>query len=583
MKTTLTVLSGAALSFSTWAMPQAVAMPAATNMESKRIMLPIRRLGLLPVANNVVDARLRLSDETSLRGILAQPLSAEAILELLNATLKKASDASGRFWTMDALSTDFAIGRANAQKLSSSQQAQWVKDYDLDGWLAAELYFSADHTTVRLSLSGQQGRPLIAREDLTLPYGVDLDTLKNAFTVAIGRMAETIGHDGRIVFENDDLVGLDFGIERGLAVGQRLKAGLVVQSAAHPQTGEVLRYKRQALLELEVIEPRQGAALCKKISVNPEQLKQFESVYGSGSQKRMQLLVWRESQTGGATLTASELSSPDEGIHTKASSASSGFKSQDVQQSKEKSVKKLAKESQSAGPSAVKKESQAQAQAQDTRPAEPSASSAEEPVASDAKTEAKTFFSTIKFGAGSTLGSLALSKGPVDAELPAYLLNTFSLQDGFRYDQEWNIKYGAEYLMIGGKLDGSRFTFKGAGFAPASLLQIPEVPIQWGAEAQYSTGTATTGKSKKTFDAFEVFGVLATERMLQGGWGLGVDYKQSMTGLLAGLFGFEAGLEVYSAAPLPKELGFQWRYINDGDRWTELLLGVTWKLGAVEK
>lgn len=51
-------------------------------------------------------------------------------------------------------------------------------------------------------------------------------------------MSETIGHDGRVVFENADLFGIDLGTERGLTNGQRLKAGLVVQSAAHPQTGK---------------------------------------------------------------------------------------------------------------------------------------------------------------------------------------------------------------------------------------------------------------------------------------------------------------------------------------------------------
>jgi hypothetical protein len=32
----------------------------------------------------------------------------------------------------------------------------------------------------------------------------------------------------------------------------------------------------------------------------------------------------------------------------------------------------------------------------------------------------------------------------------------------------------------------------------------------------------------------------------------------------------------------PKGLGVQWRILDDGDRWSEWMLGVTWKLGVVE-
>jgi hypothetical protein len=198
------------------------------------------------------------------------------------------------------------------------------------------------------------------------------------------------------------------------------------------------------------------------------------------------------------------------------------------------------------------------------------------------KREGDAFFSTMKFSAGASNGTLELSKGPVVSALPGYLLNTLSLQDGFRYAGEWNIRYGAEYAAFSGPMDGSRFSFKGGGSAPASTLQIPEFPINWGGEAQYSTGSVKTEKSKKTFDAFELFGTLSTERALEGGWGLGIEYKQSLTGLLAGAFAFEAAIEVDPGSPAPRELGVQWRYINDGDRWTEWLLGLTWKLGAAE-
>lgn len=572
MKSKLVLLCAAAAVVQLTEPSVARAFSEKSRFDRQPAMQPIRRLGLLPVVHNVIDARRTLSDQTILRGILSQPLAADDFAQKFNTALKAVADASGRFWTMDAIPSEAVSGRSqSAGEISSFQRAQLVNEYDLDGWLKADVYFTADHTAIRLTMTGPQLKPVIAREDVLLPYGADWEALANGFAQAVGRLSETIGHDGRVVFENPEMFGIDFGSERGIVAGQRLKAGLVVQSAAHPQTGEVLRYQRHSLYEIEVVDVKQGASLARKVSLDPDLIKQAESAYGRGTDRKFQLLVWRDSND--AATVASGVWKPVSNSVTRADAGPAGFTPREslASQANTQGMQKPV------GSSATLNSSEA------SRPAPSVAMLAPNsfPMPSF-KREGDAFFSTMKFSAGASNGTLELSKGPVVSALPGYLLNTFSLQDGFRYAGEWNIRYGAEYAAFSGPMDGSRFSFKGGGSAPASTLQIPEFPINWGGEAQYSTGSVKTEKSKKTFDAFELFGTLSTERALEGGWGLGIEYKQSLTGLLAGAFAFEAAIEVDPGAPAPRELGVQWRYINDGDRWTEWLLGLTWKLGAAE-
>lgn len=574
MKLSMTLLSIAAAVVSINTPAHGQAFTEKSRFDRRSAMQPVRRLGLFPVAHNLADARKNMSDQTTLRGVLAQPLSGEDFASKFNATLKAVADASGRFWSMDAVPAESIAGRqAVAGEMSSFQRAQLVKEYDLDGWLRAEVFFTADHTAVRLALSGPQLKPIIAREDVLLPYGADWDAIASAFAQALGRMSETIGHDGRVVFENADLFGIDFGTERGLTNGQRLKAGLVVQSASHPQTGEVLRYQRHALFELEVIDAKQGASLCRKVAVNPDLLRQAEAAYGQGTDRKFQLLVWREPNAVAQASSGSVWQTQSASV-PRADAASQGFVPRET----------LAAPVGNSGPvsSGSAPASQRATPGSSSRPPAVAMLGGDSLSSFSARRPSESFFSTLKLSAGASNGTLELSKGPVGSSLPEYLLNTIQLQDGFRYGGEWNVRYGAEYALFSGSVTGSRFSFRGSGVAPASTLQIPEFPINWGAEAQYSTGTVKTQKSKKTLDAFELFGLLSSERALDGGWGLSVEYKQSLTGLLAGAFGFEAGVEVHPGAPAPRELGIQWRYINDGDRWTEWMLGATWKLGAAD-
>lgn len=545
-----------------------------SRSSQKQVMMPLRRLGLLPVAQNIVDARKVLTDQTTLKGILAQPLSHDEFALKINTQLKATADASGRFWTMDAISQEVVAGRsATGAEMSNFQRAQLVREYDLDGWLKTEVYFTADHTSVRFALLDPQGRQVIAREDVLLPFGVDWDSLANAFAQALGRMSDTIGHDGRVVFENTDLVGIDFGVERGLAPGHRLKAGLVLKDSAHPQTGEVLRYQRTALLELEVVEAKQGAALCRKIVFDPELLKQAEIYYGTGPEKRVPLLVWREEFNRADPAWQQGRNS------VRVDASARGFpRRESVADSGSARASSL-----SSAPSGAD-ESGAEKQAEVITPNPQMAMSGGGAAFSRPKFSSRTSSgpgSAIEIGAGVTEGTLVLSKGPVTSALPAAIVNQFWIKDGFNLNPEWDVFYGGEYVMFSDTLEGSRLTGRAGLMAAEEVRSVPELPIRWGAEGQVSSGEVKTSRSRKTFDAFELAGVISTRRSFDGGWGLEGEVKPSVTGLLAGAFGYEFAVNVHPGIA-PKGLGVQWKLYDDGDHWSEWSLGVIWKLGAGE-
>jgi hypothetical protein len=547
---------------------------AGGRIDKRPMMSPLRRLGLLPVSQNIIEARKTLSDQTTLKGLLSQPLSQEDFALKLNTQLKAVADASGRFWTMDAITGETVSGRnAASAELSSFQKAQLVKEYDLDGWLKTEIYFTADHTAVRLAILGAQGTLVIAREDILLPFGADWDAIANSFAQTLGRMGDTIGHDGRVVFENNDLLGIDFGTERGVANGQRLKAGLVLQSASHPQTGEVLRYQRTPLMEIEVVDAKQGAALCRKVAIDPELMKQAEMHYGIGTERKVPLLVWRDDSRKAEP--AWQASRPSGRVE----SSSAGFGARET-------VAETASGRMVPPPVSTR----AGAVVSDEKLNESASSGAQVALAGGSNPFSSPAFSqrdssapgaSIKIGVGIAEGTLELSKGPVSSSLPSTLINQVWVRDGFRYSPEWDVNYGAEYVSFNGDAQGSRITGRVGMMASGAVLAMPDLPLRWGAEGQLSSGTVTTSKSKKTLDAFELFAVASTNRSFEGGWTLEGEVKPSITGLLAGAIGYEFGLDVHPGMS-PKGLGVQWRILDDGDRWTEWSLGVTWKLGVVE-
>lgn len=536
------------------------------QLGKRPMMAPLRRLAFLPVEHNINDARQYLSRQVSLQGLLAQPLSDNEFSRRFNAQLKAVADASGRFWTLDAI--DIGLNGASnngvSQGPSTFQQAQLVQQYDLDGWIKTELYFSADHTAVRMAIVSPDGSKVIAREDSLLPYGADAEALVNAFAQSMGRVSETIGHDGVVVFESNDLVGIDFGSERGLTTGQLLTAGLVLQSAAHPQTGEVLRYQRTALMTIQVIEAKQGAALCKRVSVNPDLLKQAMEHFGTGVDRKFPMLVWRESLS--TPKTAWQSAEKSDRLDAQAQ----GFTSPTSQGAVLK-----AGSSDVVSPRSSQNVKDGAPQVAIAAPSNPFVT----PGLSGGPK--RPLGSSIKIGVGVSKGELELSKGPVSSSLPSFLFNQVYVRDGFRYSPEWDVSYGAEFISFRGDASGSRLTGRANIMGTGAALALPEMPLRWGVEGQLSTGTVKTAKSKKTLDSFELFGIAQTHRNFDEGWTIEGEAKVSITGLIASAFGYEFALDVHPGVA-PKNLGVQWRILDDGDQWSEWSLGMTWKLGVVE-
>lgn len=88
MKLSMTLLSIAAAVVSINTPAHGQAFTEKSRFDRRPAMSPVRRLGLFPVAHNLADARKNMSDQTTLRGVLAQPLSGEDFASKFNATLK---------------------------------------------------------------------------------------------------------------------------------------------------------------------------------------------------------------------------------------------------------------------------------------------------------------------------------------------------------------------------------------------------------------------------------------------------------------------------------------------------------------
>ncbi|MEY2986709.1 MAG: hypothetical protein RJB13_230, partial [Pseudomonadota bacterium] len=109
-KAALGILAVSAL-MSSYTSPEASAMTQASTKLGKRpMMAPLRRLAFLPTDHNLEDARRYLSGQTALRGLLAQPLAGDDFAQRFNTQLKAVADASGRFWTLDAIGLEVVAG-----------------------------------------------------------------------------------------------------------------------------------------------------------------------------------------------------------------------------------------------------------------------------------------------------------------------------------------------------------------------------------------------------------------------------------------------------------------------------------------
>lgn len=245
------------------------------------VSLPaIRRVAIDIPRHNISQFREEMRTQASqLAGIAASTLNVDDMEEELARKLRSAMARSGRFW---ALSIDTRTEK-------KSEKNNFQKEYDLDAFLESTVTLEGDHTRLKVVLKdARQDNRILAREDVYFNSQPSFEALEKAADVALSRLITTLGHDGKITFERSDLVTVDFGKERGLAPGHTIEAGYVLLSSQHPTTGEFLRSKRVVTHKLEVIEARQGSAICKKIAIDESKVRQYAGKAGAD------FLAWKQ-------------------------------------------------------------------------------------------------------------------------------------------------------------------------------------------------------------------------------------------------------------------------------------------------
>lgn len=257
----------------------------------KAMLLPaVRRIAIDLPRTNANEFRNYVSGK-NLSGLLALPLTEAEVEQEVMKKVESAVIDTGRFWSLSVDSTiDFL--QHDKKQSGASIYSRLQKQYDLDGWLATEMRFQPDHTLLRVSLLNSGRNRTLAREDITLATQPSSNEILTAVQSALVRLISTLGHDGQVTYHQDDVVTIDFGKERGLSVGTKLKAGAVVLSAFHPQTGEFLRAKRIDTHELEVTEVRKGSSLCRVVAV--DKVSYNELLQRHGKDGSLPLLAWRD-------------------------------------------------------------------------------------------------------------------------------------------------------------------------------------------------------------------------------------------------------------------------------------------------
>lgn len=271
---------------------------ASSSAAAMSPMPAVRRIGILPARSNVSAFRGFLREESrNTAGFLAIPMTEEQVSRELARMVVRATASSGRFWSLSLDALVELSGVAQSDRDYSSAELRLQKAYDLDSWIEPEVSFSPDHTKLRLTARSVRDRGfIIAREDVlfdAMPSGADIE--KN-FHNALARIAATLGHDGRVTWRKDNLVVVDFGKERGLVAGSMLGAGYVVLSARHPVSQEYLRSQKIETLELEVVEARDGSALCKIVKRNPLMETEANNLLPGLTERGV--LAWRKDARG---------------------------------------------------------------------------------------------------------------------------------------------------------------------------------------------------------------------------------------------------------------------------------------------
>ena len=265
------------------------------------LLPPVRRLGVDIVETNIDKFRVFMrKQDRLLYGMPAFPFNEQDIQKLIADDVIDEVKNTGRFWELSLTEFIKMLPLSGMQNSSNDfQKIEKLKrrlelDYNIEAWLKPSVYFAPDQTLVRLVLKGSGVNATIwAREDITLEAQASEEKIKKSFSQALSRLINTIGHDGKITYIRENLVTVDFGLERGIVRGETLYGGFVILTSFHPQTGEFLRAQRIPIHELRVLESRQGSSLCQIVASDRIAFEQALKMLGTNDVK---MLVWRKTK-----------------------------------------------------------------------------------------------------------------------------------------------------------------------------------------------------------------------------------------------------------------------------------------------
>ncbi|APJ04105.1 hypothetical protein [Silvanigrella aquatica] len=265
------------------------------------LLPPLRRIGIDIPETNIDKFRVFMrKQDRLLYGLPAFPYNQSDIQRLIAENVADEVKNTGRFWDLSLTEFVKMLPLAGSDPSSTENQKidklkkRLALDYNIDAWLRPYIYFAPDQTLVRLVIKGSElNASTWAREDIILEAQANEQKIKNAISQALARLVNTVGHDGRVTYIRDNLLTIDFGIERGIVRGETLMAGYVILTSFHPQTGEFLRAQRVSIHELRVLESRQGSSLCQIVASDRLAFDQALKILGTNDAK---MLVWRKTK-----------------------------------------------------------------------------------------------------------------------------------------------------------------------------------------------------------------------------------------------------------------------------------------------
>ena len=265
------------------------------------LLPPVRRVGVDIVETNIDKFRVFMrKQDRLLYGVPAFPFNESDIQRLIANDVMDELKNTGRFWDLSLTEFVKLLPLSGNQETSNnSQKVEKLKrrlenDYNIEAWIKPSVYFAPDQTLVRIILKGPGTNSSVwAREDITLEPQASEEKIKNSFSQALARLVNTIGHDGKITYIRENLLTIDFGLERGIVRGETLYGGYVILTSFHPQSGEFLRSQRIPIHELKVVESRQGSSLCQIVASDRLAFEQALKLLGTND---VSMLVWRKTK-----------------------------------------------------------------------------------------------------------------------------------------------------------------------------------------------------------------------------------------------------------------------------------------------